>query len=481
MSYRYPGVFMREQHMGSQPIQAESTNETAFIGIMPRGPVNKPIRITNWTQVEEVFAKGINDGPFMEESYLAYSLFGYYDNGGFISHVVRVVGPEAEKASATFEEVDLPEEDFDLTIELDGDEVDEIQEVSLDPEASNFIERVMDDNDYVEVEYDPDASNLDFTALSEGEWGNGLKIIIDEKEEELSGGDADTDNITDTEFIDAIDTLDEVQSLDYLVVPDNQSEAVSQKITSYATNQGDMVGILDVPEDTESAEDVVTFRDNFNTRYGALAYPWIRVNDPIADGSDTTRWVPLGGHYAGLISRMHATRSVYVAPAGTDAQIFGALELKDNIDEGKLSMLTPANVNTAMARRNAGIVMWGARTLSSEGKYRYLNRRTGLNFLKKTLQANSDWAVFEPHNESLWRSIEESFESFLRTEIDKEGWTSNDPSEAFFVKCDGELNTRDYIEQGIIRARVGVDIAGTGEFFEITIGQWDGGSEAQEA
>ncbi|MGO4422387.1 phage tail sheath family protein, partial [Streptomyces sp. MCAF7] len=85
-SYLSPGVYVEEVESGSRPIEGVGTSVAAFIGFAQKGPFNEPTLITNWTQFTSVF------GDFVEGTYLASSVYGFFANGGGICYVIRIGG-----------------------------------------------------------------------------------------------------------------------------------------------------------------------------------------------------------------------------------------------------------------------------------------------------------------------------------------------------------------------------------------------------
>src|SRR5919197_5735905 len=91
-TYLTPGVYVEEIPSANKPIEGVGTAVAAFVGLAPGGPVNTPMRISNWTQFAKIFGDPVNadNGPFMEGSYLAHSVYGFFQNGGTLCWVVRV-------------------------------------------------------------------------------------------------------------------------------------------------------------------------------------------------------------------------------------------------------------------------------------------------------------------------------------------------------------------------------------------------------
>src|SRR3712207_4586346 len=91
-TYLTPGVYVEEVPSASKPIEGVGTSIAAFVGLAPGGPVNQPMRISNWSQFERIYSDPANpeNGPFMEGAYLAHSVYGFFQNGGALCWVVRV-------------------------------------------------------------------------------------------------------------------------------------------------------------------------------------------------------------------------------------------------------------------------------------------------------------------------------------------------------------------------------------------------------
>ena len=86
-TYLTPGVYVEEIPSASKPIEGVGTAVAAFVGLAPGGPVNTPMRISNWTQFAKIYGDPVNpdNGPFMEGAYLAHSVYGFFQNGGSLA------------------------------------------------------------------------------------------------------------------------------------------------------------------------------------------------------------------------------------------------------------------------------------------------------------------------------------------------------------------------------------------------------------
>ncbi len=99
-SYLTPGVYVEEIPAQSKPIEGVGTSIAAFVGIAPGGPVNRPMRISNWTQFAKLYGDPAEpeNGPFMPGAYLAHSVYGFFQNGGGVCWIVRVGGADGRPA-----------------------------------------------------------------------------------------------------------------------------------------------------------------------------------------------------------------------------------------------------------------------------------------------------------------------------------------------------------------------------------------------
>ena len=132
-TYLTPGVYVEEVPSANKPIEGVSTSVAAFIGLTPGGPVNTPMRISNWTQFAKIYGDPSNpdNGPFMDGTYMAHSVYGFFQNGGTNCWIVRVgeengagARPQAALPAATDKSVEafraqaLPKVDGTVDVEL---------------------------------------------------------------------------------------------------------------------------------------------------------------------------------------------------------------------------------------------------------------------------------------------------------------------------------------------------------------------------
>lgn len=203
--------------------------------------------------------------------------------------------------------------------------------------------------------------------------------------------------------------------------------------------------------------------------FGALYYPWVKVVDPLRLGGNPVRAVPPSGHIAGLYARGDLSVGVHKAPA--NGELFWAEDVTLNVNDEEQGVLNPESINCVRAFPSRGIRVYGARTLSSDSDWRYVNVRRLLSMIEEALDESTQWAVFEPHNFVLRQTLNISISSFLSSLWRAGALVGATAEEAYYVKCDDVTNPPDSVAQGKIIAEIGVAPTHPAEFIVFRIGR----------
>jgi phage tail sheath protein FI len=213
------------------------------------------------------------------------------------------------------------------------------------------------------------------------------------------------------------------------------------------------------------------------TSLGAVYYPHVTIGDPTVSTTGATTTAHPGGAIAGLIATTDSSRGVFKAPAGLSARLADVVAVTP-LTNAELDSLNSAAVPVNPIRYipGSGFVVMGSRTLKPGYVDRYVPVRRTLIYLRKALTDLTQYAVFEPNDAVLWRSLNATVSAFLADFWTQGGLRGDTPANAFFVKCDGELNTLTVIDEGKVILEVGVALQRPAEFVIIKIGQFDGGA-----
>jgi phage tail sheath protein FI len=217
---------------------------------------------------------------------------------------------------------------------------------------------------------------------------------------------------------------------------------------------------------------------NLGDSYSASYGPWIIIPNPQRVG--TTISIPPGGGVAGVMARIDATIGVFRAPAGVIAGVSNAVGVQTKFTDTELGDLNANNVNMIRPVIGAGIAIMGARTRKSYGADRYVSPRRTLIYIKEVLKRSTQFAVFENNDQRLWAALRMSADRILRPLWEAGGLRGNNPSEAYFIRCDDTINTPTVIQSGEVRMEVGVALEYPAEFIIIRVTQFDRASFTSE-
>ena len=532
--YLSPGVYIQEVNTGTRPIEGVGTAMAAFVGLAPSGPANKPVLITNWQQYVETFGATEDGGarnPHMDGAFLSHAVYGYFLNGGGRCYVARietgdgasgggkVKGPStqllgrggrsapslsaAPKGSSSNDieiEVapagdDAADGTFTLKVRSPGAAEEVYENVTLGkkgakgtPEgARNVIEAVAERSKLITL-----TEVAGQGSLTERTPNAGVTTI-----KAQAAAPAQLPQVRSQQFIgdaserSGIEGLEIADDVTMVCAPDlyaafplapNASEAekkealdkikaVQLAMIAHAERMGDRIAILDAPPNMKP-QDVKRWRErdtNYDSKYAALYYPWLQVDGP--DGKPID--VPPCGHIAGIYARNDNERGVHKAPA--NEVIRGALSAQTQITKGEQDVLNPTGVNCIRSFVGRGLRVWGARTLSSDPAWRYVNVRRLFNYVEESIDRGTQWIVFEPNDADLWARVRRDVTAFL-TGCWRDGMLFGaTPDESFFVKCDAENNPADVRDRGQLVIDVGLAPVKPAEFVVFRFSQYAGG------
>ena len=516
-SYLSPGVYVEEVDRGTKPIEGVGTSVAAFVGFTERaeepgrdgGPatslLNKATLVTNWGQFTARF------GGFAQGAFLPQAVFGYFANGGGRCYIVSVktldteAGPRAQAALPSASDakaesllikartggpvgneltVDIkhegappvegeeqPKEEgdtFTLIVKRGPTQAERFEGLTMGSGDRNVETVVNTRSQLIEIEAVRKTGKLAERRPAEGSYG-------------LSGGETKALTVTPPQFQgdparrEGIGGLEALEDVTMVCVPDLMSayllgaidldgvKAVQTAVLNHCERMKYRFAILDAPPGM-SPQEIGDWRQNrasYDSKYGALYYPWIAVPNPMG-ANGATVLAPPCGHIAGVYARTDNERGVHKAPA--NEVIAGAVGLEVNVTKGEQDGLNPMGVNCIRAFPGRGIRVWGARTLSSDPSWRYINVRRLFNYVEASIERGTQWVVFEPNDQDLWARVRRDVSAFLRMVWRSGALFGSTPEEAFYVKCDA----------GQLIIEIGMAPVKPAEFVIVRISQWAG-------
>jgi uncharacterized protein len=516
-TYLTPGVYVEEVPSATKPIEGVGTSICAFVGLAPGGPINVPMRISNWSQFARLYGDPTNseNGPFMPGAYLAHSVYGFFANGGTVCWIIRVGSddgqPTAQAAlpSTTDESLEMfrvlaldgaegagvtvevseeppsgeakeggdggPEPSYKVVV-TSGAEREEYSGLSVKKGRNNIVTKVNAASKLIKLE--DTGATLPEAARQPAAGTYKLSvpsIPVQELEPEVIAGD-----VAKRQGMGALAAIDEVTMVcvpDLMAFAQNGASAqvrdLQGKTLAHCEAMGDRMAILDPPPDLMPQE-ILDWRMNeagYDSKFATLYWPWLEVMDPL---TNQPLMVPPSGHVAGVWARTDGNRGVHKAPA--NEVIMGANGLAFQITHDEQGALNKVGINCIRSFPGRGIRIWGARTLSSDPEWRYLNVRRLFNYIAESINEGTQWSVFEPNDERLWMQLRIAASNFLTRTWRQGALFGATPEQAFYVKCDEETNPPENIEAGQVTVEIGIAPVKPAEFVVFRISQFTAGA-----
>ena len=512
-TYLTPGVYVEEVPSASKPIEGVGTSIAAFVGLAPGGPINVPMRISNWTQFVRIYGdqNEPDNGPFMPGAYLAHSVYGFFQNGGALCWIVRVGGgdngsprrmaalpiatdasieafraiakgdPDGEIALNLEEEAGAgPDTTYKLTVTA-GDQTEVHEGLTLNKKVKSYVvTKVNAASKLIKIEETGAsiADELRIPAVGKYALAVPAMPVGEVKPTEFEG------DVAKREGIGGLAAIDEVTMVcvpDLMTLAQNGNDVqlrdLQGKMIAHCENMGDRMAILDAPPNM-LPQDILEWRMNtagYDSKFATLYYPWLEVMDPL---TNQPMLVPPSGHVAGVWCRTDATRGVHKAPA--NEVVLGVNGLGFQVTQEEQGGLNKVGINCIRSFPGRGIRIWGARTLSSDPEWRYLNVRRLFNYIAESIMEGTQWSVFEPNDERLWLQLRIAATNFLTRTWREGALFGSSPAEAFYVKCDSETNPPDVIEAGQVIVEIGISPVKPAEFVIFRISQFTAGASEVE-
>jgi phage tail sheath protein FI len=378
-----------------------------------------------------------------------------------------------------------------VRVRVDPERVDVYEELGVHPSQKRFIGKILDRHDpededaVVWLRWDDVAAGLDgarqlAVALQQNPapWLDGGHDGDLAMPDDLAGEPADPDDAQRKAT--GLEALGEVDDIAIVALPDGGTyddatlcgQAADRAMT-HAELMRYRIAVVDGPA-RSSLNEIREFRGAFDSKYAALYYPWIEILDPLerpAQGAPPRRLLlPPSGFVTGIYARNDVERGVWKAPANEVVRGLTRFEL--NINKGRQDVLNPEHVNALRFFEGRGNRVWGARTLSSDPEWRYVNVRRFFIFLEHSIDKATQWAVFEPNGERLWANIRRTVEDFLLVQWLNGALLGSKPEEAYFVRCDRTTMTQNDLDNGRLICLIGVAPVKPAEFVIFRIGQW---------
>jgi hypothetical protein len=537
-SYGAPGVYVEWLDANAQQLDVGRTDIAGFIGIAERGPLHSARKIESVRQFVSTF------GAHIPQSYLAYAVEGFFANGGRTCWVVRVADPRtAKRARIRLSAGGAPfvlaannagvwGNDIQIESVWSRDGIDSL--IASEPDRTQAITgdlgRVtqiisiaasgqprrptaeatvgLRETDLPElataplVELAPDDGSLPLVTLSAGtptaRLAGGTDGVAslqpmhfagdpDRKSSDLPLGMDALAKIDGVSFVAAPDLLFQMDrsalEVEFAGFDAATSRDAQLAMLSSCIARGDRMLLVDLPPvGKRAALESVSNKPRTvaalpRDSYAAVYYPWIIVNDPLRTAG-TIRAIPPSGHVAGMFARTDRLRGVHKSPANEVLE--GVWDVTEQIDDAAHAGLNTASINAIRAIPGRDVRVLGARTLSDDPRWRYVNVRRLFAMIEEALDEQMQWLVFEPNTPRLWREIDRAVRGFLERMFRAGMLDGATSEEAYFVRCDATTNPSFSTDDGRAICELGLQPPYPAEFVIVRIGVTRSGIEIEE-
>jgi phage tail sheath protein FI len=381
--------------------------------------------------------------------------------------------------------------ELQVVVSVDLERIDVYDELGADPRQKRYIGKILQrddpesENSVVWLDWTPPESMADAAIqLMVALQGNvnprlagghdGLEVQPDDLKGEAADPDDPTRKATGLEALGEIDDIAIVALPDGGAYADTETCAqAADRLISHAERLRYRIAVVDAPQGSSMTE-IRSFRGRFDSKYAALYHPWIEIFDPNerpSQGAPPRRLtLPPSGFVTGVYARSDIERGVHKAPANEIVR--GLTRFEVNINKERQDVLNPEGINALRFFEGRGNRVWGARTMSSDPEWKYVNVRRLFIFIEHSIDKGTQWTVFEPNGPKLWANLRQTVEDFLLTLWRDGALLGDKPEQAYFVRCDRTTMTQNDLDNGRLICLIGVAPVKPAEFVIFRIGQW---------
>ena len=462
------GIQVEEERGPDQTIVRLSTARAAFVGRTLRGPVNRPIFVTSFTEFQHVF------GGLWQPSPLVYAVEQYFDNGGREALIVRIVngaraatlGLKAGAAMLLLRAVrpgtreflracvdydNIPADsttEFNLTVQrvrVQGTAQVEDQEifpkVSVQPASERYLARMLDGSELIQLaelvpHLRPDRTLNPLSGLATGyvnsnpDGDDGAPLT----DYDLIGSAADRSGMF---------ALDQADHFNFLCIPPLSSERdvgpSALLIGSRYCKQRRAMLIIDPPSAWHTADDALRgMRDwNFFSENALMYFPRILAHDKLRGHFES--FAPCGA-VAGMLAKTDESVPVWVPAKLDEAVLRPGYRPACLVAEDRRLRLAALGVNTIQAVRSTGRVGVSPRTLAAgtagASEWQYLaSRRLALLIVNSIVRGTRWIALAQPHVE-ITDMVTAQVRAFFEQLHEAGAFGARALEDSFYVICD---------------------------------------------
>ena len=511
MAERLTGIQVHEDAGSEQAIAESPTANTAFVGRCLRGPVNRPVQISGFTDFQRVF------GGLWQPSTLSYAVEQYFENGGRTAFVVRVANGarcctltlpagsgamvlqalspgtrEFLRAAVDYDGIGDNEEDrFNLVLQrirTPGSEHIEDQEIyrrlTVLPDATRNVAAILADSQLARVIGSLPSQRPDPTPRGDPRGLAGYAVSSPDGDD--GGALTDYDLIGSAAEGTGLFALDAVETFNFLCIPplarDTDVGASTLLVANRYCRERRALLFVDPPAAWDSAGRALAEMRNWAlpSDTACMYFPRLLAYDKLRGHFEA--FAPCGA-VAGTLSRTADSMPVWSAATGDDTALRPGLRPVCAVDDNYRARLAACGVNTVQTVRRPGREVPIPCTMAGPGAgaadWRMLPARRLAFLIINSIERGTRWMLFEPNEPPTWRRAAAQVRAFLGSLEERGAFAHREPGDRWFVLCNERVNRESHRERGIVNILFGFSAARSGEFHAYMVSHRAGGSRAQ--
>ncbi len=245
-----------------------------------------------------------------------------------------------------------------------------------------------------------------------------------------------------------------------IVAPGLTKQSHSSPLTTMvdtSQQRGDNLSVIDLRDYGSEINPVVNGASSVDSSYAATYWPWVQTIDPDL-GSQV--WVPASTMMPGVFAFNDTAGEAWFAPAGLSrGSMNTVLRAERKLTNGNRDTLYQANINPIATFPNAGVVVFGQKTLQTAASaLDRVNVRRLLIALKNYISQIADNLVFEQNTIATRNNFLTQVNPYLASVQQRQGLY------AFKVLMDDSNNTPDVIDRNQMIGQIYIQPTKTAEF-----------------
>ena len=471
-----PGVVVTTAVRTGPSVANVTPSATFFVvGQTERGPSDEALAVTSLADFENKY------GGFVSYGYVHPTIQTFFEEGGAVAYVSRVVGASATAGTLTLDD-STSDPAITLTAVGAGDWSTTLEAAVVAAGAGFAIRLFLNDvlvystgecSSAAQAVSKMTASAVAKRYVTAVDEGNGNPVVI--AATAFSAGDDDRSNIVTADYVNALDLFLDTYGAGGVAIPGQNGSTIWNALIDHS-NTNHRIALCSFPEEhttSEAIEDVADYAEANNSEHAGFFYPWITIDREPGVSIN----IPPDGYIAAKRAVAHNTVGAWQTYAGLISEgtfVTGLVTpmskaIGDELDEGRVN---------ALRIINGRVRIYGARTASSdEDNWRFLNAQEMLNYVVVESAAALEDLVFSPIDgrQTLFARVKSRLVGVLEPLRTAGGLyeafdaTGRRVDYGYTVTVNETINPVTQLQGGLVRAKIGMRVSSVGDQIEVEV------------